>query len=92
LIKPNQSKTPYIPPEILGNILKYLPQKDLQEITKVSRTFHTLSNFEITKNRTTAVRNLDKVPDHIRLNIKNMKYIAPSDNICNLSKFPKLEF
>ncbi|MFK5970572.1 MAG: ankyrin repeat domain-containing protein [Candidatus Marithrix sp.] len=90
--KPLQRKTPYIPPEIVGIILKYLPQKDLQEMTKVSRKFKNLSNYEITKDRTVIVRNLDSVPDHIRLKIKKMKYTGPASNICSLSKFPNLEY
>jgi hypothetical protein len=82
----------YLPVEILMNIIKYLPQKDLFEISKLSMIFMTISREVLFSKKIITVKNLHTVSDVFRNNIKKMRYIGPYEEIYGLYNFIKLEY
>jgi internalin A len=76
---------PYLPPEILLNIFKYLPLKDLKEVEQVEQ-FDYISK-EIINER---LLESDE-PDSVPLNIKRLKYTGSKEFLYKLENFTKLK-
>ncbi|MFK5969593.1 MAG: ankyrin repeat domain-containing protein [Candidatus Marithrix sp.] len=79
------------------NVLKNPSSRIKSPVPQRSVLSQTLETAVTSLNKTTTSRvviieNLDNIIDHIRMKIRKIKYIGPSDNICSLANFPSIEY